>query len=436
MDLSGIRIFGSVVGNAFVDARRLVRRFALRAAGRRISSTRQQTAQGGASPKGDGKRTIFVDLSVIRTNDAGTGIQRVVRALALAMSDQPPAEWHIQFVAATRKRGYRHISWPHSRPDDLTTFMRGRPGDVFLGLDYSLDAVRRHWRQLARFRRTEGQVWFLVHDLLPVQQPRWFSSRMVRRYRAWLDILSVLANGFLCNSAQTEADLVDELTRNYRQSLCRRFVVLPMGHDILEALHCSPPDGNSGSGDVFAAGRYCLTVGTIEPRKGHADLVDAFETLWSRDCDQRLIFVGRVGWHVEDFRQRILTHREYGRRLIWLDDVGDLELVEAYRLAEGVIIGSHAEGFGLPLIEALGHGRPVLARDLPVFRLHEERGVRFFPRDAEPMDLANCIRDWLSDIREGGIEILAPSVSWNDSARLLMDALTLSKSDDSILRLA
>ena len=62
-------------------------------------------------------------------------------------------------------------------------------------------------------------------------------------------------------------------------------------------------------------------VGTLEPRKGHADILAAFSELWRQGAENRLVLVGRMGWHIEDLRDAIRMHPEYGGKLLWFDDV-------------------------------------------------------------------------------------------------------------------
>ena len=88
-----------------------------------------------------------------------------------------------------------------------------------------------------------------------------------------------------------------------------------------------------------------------------------------------------------------------------------------------MIIASHAEGFGLPLIEALGHDKPVLARDLPIFSIHKELGVRYFPADAGPQNLAMCIERWTKDVQAGQIKVGRPNAGWQDSARAVLSSI-------------
>ena len=392
---------------------------------RKLLSRRARRAS--AASASDGQRpTLYIDVAIISSHDEGTGIQRVVRALALAIARRPPRDWEIRFVSAERLRGYHVIDWPNGADPSSVDPIRGKPGDVFLGLDYSLNELRWHRGQLRRFRRDGGALWFLVHDLLPSQRPDWFSPNTVLRHRIWLDVLAALADGFLCNSKQTEADLRAEMDRYGLSRRDYRTTVLPMGHDIDQARHDhgsrrAAPDDRIAA---LASQPFFLKVGTLEPRKGHFDLIRAFGVLWARGLDQKLVFIGRLGWHVDALRDAILAHAEFGRRLIWLDDVDDAGLIEALRLSEGVLVASYAEGFGLPLIEALGHGKPVLARDISVFRVHENLGVRYFPADATPEELADEIQRWRDAIRVGAIIVRPPLAGWDESADELFGTIS------------
>ncbi|AHE56561.1 glycosyltransferase [Sphingomonas sanxanigenens] len=397
---------------------------------RRRQAANETGAAEGASLQ---RPRLFVDMAVISKNDAGTGIQRVVRALALALRDAAPAQgWDIRFVSATRKRSYFEISWPDTvsgRAPDFTP-IHARPGDVFLGLDYSLDTLRWHRRKLARFRGQGGRLWFLVHDLLPLQRPDWFSRNTVLRYRIWLDTVAALSEGFVCNSGHTETELRNALDERYGLTGGYRTQVVSMGGNILDAAAPSYATGDNAEveGDIPAprfdtSPPYFLMVGTLEPRKGHGDIVAAFDALWRDEGQLRLVLVGRQGWQIAELAQRIRSHPEYGGKLLWLDDVGDRELATIYDACAGVVIASYAEGFGLPLVEALEHAKPVLARDLAVFRPHEGNGVQYFPADADTPALAQAIRLWADDVAKGRVVVTPPEATWALSAAELLAGL-------------
>ena len=77
--------------------------------------------------------------------------------------------------------------------------------------------------------------------------------------------------------------------------------------------------------------RSFLMVGTVEPRKGHAQVLDAFERLWAHGGSQKLVIVGKPGWMLDDFVGRLKRHAERGRRLIWIERASDEYLAETLR---------------------------------------------------------------------------------------------------------
>lgn len=348
----------------------------------------------------------------------------MVRALALALKKEAPSRWEVYFVRADRRQSYHVIDWPRNSRSAAYASLRAQPGDVFVGLDFSLDTVRMHRSQLHRFRRDGGSLWFLVYDLLPLERPDWFSANNVTRYKAWLGITAGIADGFLCISRQTEDDLRRALADRFGLKSGYSTQVVPMGYAIMDSVYQDQSAKAAAlTVRIDRTRPFSLMVGTLEPRKGHADIVAAFSELWQKGIEHRLVIVGRMGWQIEGLRNAILNHPEYGDKLVWLDDVEDIELEQIYQTCEGVIIASHAEGYGLPLIEALGHMKPVLARDLPIFRMHQEHGVRYFPANADKIELGNSICSWIEDVRAGRVTVIPPFANWQTSASLIFSAL-------------
>lgn len=109
-----------------------------------------------------------------------------------------------------------------------------------------------------------------------------------------------------------------------------------------------------------------LAVGTIEPRKGHRQTLAAFDQLWAKGEQANLVFVGKLGWMMDDFAKHLRRHPQYGKRLFWLESISGEHLDEIYAACTVLIAPSEGEGFGLPIVEAARHGLPVLARDIPV----------------------------------------------------------------------
>ncbi len=165
-------------------------------------------------------------------------------------------------------------------------------------------------------------------------------------------------------------------------------------------------------------------VGTIEPRKGHAQVLSAFERLWAAGVDASLVVVGKEGWGVERLAARLRTHPERGKRLHLLPGVSDEVLLSLYESASVLLAASEGEGFGLPLIEAARHGMPIIARNIPVF--HEVAGEHaFYFTGKAPEHLADAISTWLA-LRERGEAPSSnnmPWLTWAQSATQLMDVI-------------
>lgn len=397
------------------------------AEGYRVRAARKISSK--SSSIDGGIRQLLMDISVIRKHDAGTGIQRVTRAIGRQLSNNHPAGWEVKTVCANRESPYRETinKWTTDLCQvDSTSPIKVRPGDVFLGLDYSLDAVYRYRRQLAQFKRNGARLWFFVHDLLPIQRPEWFSDKTIVRYRKWLRVIASLADGFFCNSSSTESELRTMLLKKYGIADGYQTQIVPMGWELNISRH------NMGISEEFETLAQIifqcptvLVVGTLEPRKGHRDVLAAFDLLWNQGVRLNLVIVGRPGWKTDDMQAALRSHSQNGRHLFWLDNASDEELERLYVLCDGVIVASMAEGYGLPLVEALGYRKPVLARDIPVFRQHQNYNVSYFPADVAPLMLSRTINQWIESIRAGQIiehkELIS---SWRDAAKVMWSALS------------
>ena len=170
-----------------------------------------------------------------------------------------------------------------------------------------------------------------------------------------------------------------------------------------------------------------LMVGTLEPRKGHLDVLDAFESLWLGGTDINLILVGKKGWMVDSLVDRLSTHPEFRHRLFWLEGISDEYLNQIYGSSACLIAASYGEGFGLPLIEAAQHHLPIIARDIPVFREAAGDHAYYFASQ-HASDLALDIQEWLhlyhADRHPKSDDL--PWVTWKQSAAKLLDIIANS----------
>ena len=249
-------------------------------------------------------------------------------------------------------------------------------GDVLLMLDYPL----RRTASLEAARRKGVRLVALVYDCVPLSHPRFYRDQdEFSRLFAWL---AGNAEGIMTISLFSEQEI-----RRHLPVAGGWTDHFPLGADF-------PPAGDGEPRPELrrAVAAPCfLMVGTIAPHKNHRQALDAMELLWAAGGQAHLLIVGKVGWQSDELLGRISAHPELGRRLFVFHDLGDDELAFAYRQSHALIAASYVEGFGLPLVEALGRGLPVLAADIPVFREIGGDAVGFFPLE-DAKTLAETLR--------------------------------------------
>jgi glycosyltransferase involved in cell wall biosynthesis len=116
---------------------------------------------------------------------------------------------------------------------------------------------------------------------------------------------------------------------------------------------------------------YFVCLGTVEPRKNHALLLQVWRQLLSKlpaGSVPQLRVIGRSGWGCESIEAQLQDASWHQGCVQWLRDCSDAQLRQQLAGAQALLFPSHTEGFGLPLAEALQAGVPALASDLPVFR--------------------------------------------------------------------
>ncbi|MCB1272395.1 MAG: glycosyltransferase family 4 protein [Microthrixaceae bacterium] len=228
-------------------------------------------------------------------------------------------------------------------------------GSVWLDLEPAWNDPADRAELLTRLAAEGVHSAAMVADVMPEKHPEWFDPNQRRLFGRWLDAHLEHSELFLTISRNTENDLreVAEARGHDPELNC---VVVPLGAE-LPAAQPSPVELPRGMD------RFLLVVGTLEPRKNQALVIDAFDQLSARHPDLGLVLVGRQGWMVEDLVSRIRDHPLAGTRLLWPDGVTDAELAWLYGNAFLTIAPSHYEGLGVPVMEALGHGSPTLASD-------------------------------------------------------------------------
>lgn len=389
-------------------------------------------ARGSASSPAPA-RQLLLDVSNIARNDARTGIQRVVRAIVSALQQVELAGVRVRLVAADRTTFYRRLpdDWLEGAKPDRELRLHDhppvnvRPGDIFFGLDFTSSILPHHEERLVAWRQKGVEIRLVVYDLLPLTHGRWFTLKMRRNFRRWLNLVERRADGVVAISKS----VADEFAAWQRRPRLRARRTVPvatarLGSDISATL---PSRGLPEDSEIVLSWMQerptLLMVGTIEPRKGYQQAIAAFEWL-KRETPEapQLLVIGRGGWKTEPLQQKMRKLAQAHGQFRWIDSASDEFLEHIYRRASGLLVASEGEGFGLPIVEALSHGKRVLARDLPVFRELEGPGVSFF-EGRTGAQLGKAIMQWLGDGGGESALILHRTASWTDTAAALSDLL-------------
>lgn len=199
---------------------------------------------------------------------------------------------------------------------------------------------------------------FLIHDLIPVTHPEFCREGEDMRHRARMRQALQCASGLVLNSSATR-DALASFARDER---------LALPPHCIAHLGIAPPVPN---GDIaLPAEPYFLVVGTIEGRKNHVLLLDCWDRLRTRlgEATPSLVIVGQRGWQAQPVFARLDRESVNAGRVIEQGPCSDARLAALLAGARALLMPSHAEGYGLPVVEALAAGTAVIASDLPVYR--------------------------------------------------------------------
>ena len=375
------------------------------------------------------QRQLLVDVSELVQRDARSGIQRVVREILQEWLTKPSPAYRIEPIyVVPNSIGYRYarkftlgfMGCPiDSLSDEPVTY---RAGDKFVGLDLQPAVVTSHRAYYRAMRDAGVSVRFVVYDLLPIQLPQYFLEGAKLAHEKWLEVVTE-QDGAICISKSVGESLrawVDNQNSEHSARLEIDWFHLGANPTKSAGAAAGLHEGAHSMLTQIQQRTSFLLVGTIEPRKGYEQVLDAFEHLWADGVQVNLVLVGKQGWMVEVLVERLRNHSEAGHRLFWLESTSDEYLERLYGASACLIAASYGEGFGLPLIEAAQHSLPIIARDLPVFREVAGEHAYYF-NAAKAEDLAQAVSAWLALYREGNQPPpdKLPWLTWMQSATQL-----------------
>lgn len=205
--------------------------------------------------------------------------------------------------------------------------------------------------------RPDVKPVFVLHDVIPIAAPEFVMRRATHYHGRMLDNAARFAAGMITTTSSAREGIVDELRQRGRNTMQVATVPLPVGPMFLQA---APADAE------LKEFNYFVVCGAIEPRKNHALLLDVWRSLVRKHgaAAPKLIIVGARGWGAEMVLHQIRCSTALRDHVILASGLSTPGLRSIVANACALLMPSFAEGFGLPIVEALAVGTPVIASDL------------------------------------------------------------------------
>jgi glycosyltransferase involved in cell wall biosynthesis len=299
---------------------------------------------------------LSLDVSAVPARPAGAGQYTVSLVDALCQRDDveltlltrtgDDGRWHLlapgaDIVAAAPNHRPLRLAWEQT---GLVLRLRKLPADVHHGPHYTMP-------ELAHVPRV-----VTIHDLTFFDHPEWHERSKIAFFRRAIRVAAHRADALICVSETT--------ARRLREVASPRSPVHVIAHGLDHERFCPrDPEIDVRDEDELARlgirGPFVAFVGTIEPRKAVPFLVRAFDRMASAHADLRLVLAGSDGWGANEVTATIAgaRHRD---RIVRTGYVRDEAVPALLRRAAAVAYPSYEEGFGLPALEALACGSPLV----------------------------------------------------------------------------
>jgi glycosyltransferase involved in cell wall biosynthesis len=333
--------------------------------------------------------SLYIDVTEFLANPITTGIQRVVGEVCKHMPSESaiPLRLHLGRYVALPPSLLRAIGQHFRNPSKqgLDEIRRLAAAEGFRRVDISqadtvlipeafIDQCRvAFFKSMphAEFERCR----FIIYDLFPLTHPQYFSSD---------EFLEGIYGYFHVTRSARRNGFISEYTRD---TFCKRFKRKNVGEDTILPLGCDSL-GPRAKTPLLHRSLVFTVLGTIEPRKNHALILEAFEPLLRQIEGLQLSFVGSMGWIEREFAEKIyaLAHdRKSGFHFHPSPD--DATMRKHIEQSRATIYVSASEGYGLPPVESLWCGTPVIAScNIPSLQKIGTAGVHYVePLSAEKL---------------------------------------------------
>ena len=334
---------------------------------------------------------IYIDISVMMLTTFMTGIQRATKEIVIRLISKKGDDIILLYYNAKEKEYFRvnnslfcefYLNGKGIKEKmisrvkvEMSSF---NEHSLFFDLDAAwMSCVKRSWL-LPQLKQRGVKIVAHIYDIISITHPQYCLERGVYNFMDYIGAHLQYADVVVTN-AQATIDELNELAKTIEVTLPEYYVV-HLGADFGNTKEILDKQVSNKLVELVKEAPYILMVGTIEPRKNHRLLLEAYDK-GLQELGYNLIFAGSIGWNMEEFTKKLKKHPQYGIGIYHLSGLNDTEIGYLYQNAKFLAFCSYTEGYGLPLIEAAIRGTPVIAADIPVSREVAMENCVWFEQD-------------------------------------------------------
>jgi glycosyltransferase involved in cell wall biosynthesis len=239
-----------------------------------------------------------------------------------------------------------------------------QPEDIYVMADANWDLPKTYYRFLQLLKKHEVTIVIICYDLIPIKFPEFSSKRFTKAFTKFYSDYSTLFDKVLCISKKSAEDYSNAKNKGVFASNNSQVVQnFRLGCNYSKNDFFLSEDNNKFDVKLqkLLNKKYILVVGSLVPHKNIKTIIAAFDLLVNNSHDDVfLIFAGNKGWHSETDKL-IESNKMYCKLIQTLGSVTDAQLDFLYQNCYCLVQASFYEGFGLPVVEALQHCKPVIA---------------------------------------------------------------------------
>lgn len=349
-------------------------------------------------------RKVYVDVSMVMIGTKYTGIPRVVMELVKRINEDKEIEFVLieynfakdafelidtdKFILLCN---HGKVNRRKMRTGRYKAFDEIESGSVFFDVD-SVWKTRVRRSFLYPILKKNGVIIKpLIHDIIGITHPAFCASDDVLCFVDYIGATLDYADEIVVTSRTTKkyiCDLCEKIGHDIP-----KFAIEPLGGNFSKKEY-DDSDVSSEVKNIADNGKFVLMVGTVEPRKNHKLILDAYDL--GMNDDMQVVFAGFVGQGMEKLTERIAAYREKGAKVWHLDSASDADIDYLYRHCFALTFPSYIEGYGLPIIEALMRGVIVIAADTDINKEIGGDNAIYFRQDS-PEDLRDKVNSLLAD---------------------------------------